>query len=683
MSELPEQWYVVKVGEIATLQSGFASGDHNRTGSGVPHLRPMNVTRDGRISLADVRYVTESHELRLERGDVLFNNTNSPELVGKTAYVDLDDDLAFSNHMTRIRVADGVLPQFVAHQLHHIWRSGAFRLMCKNHVSQASISTKTLASEVNLCLPPLAEQKRIVAKIEELTARSRRAKAELDAIPALLDQLRQSILAAAFRGDLTADWRAGHPNVEPASALLERVRAERLERGRGQPKADTVDLGKEESGYKIPLGWSRSSLGDICDIGTGATPKRGEPRYWEQGSIPWITSSAVNEQLVVTPSEYVTQTALDETNLTIYPPGTLLMAMYGEGQTRGRCAELAISATTNQALAALETSLLPNVLRDLVKMSLWAFYDEIRKGASGGVQPNLNLGIIKRIHIPIPPLEEQTVIVERCRAALSRISQVRAESSDSRAQLETLEQSILAKAFRGELVPQDPNDEPASVLLERIRAARSVPTSKPPKTRRPRAAQPVADASAEAPTAAAGPASAPAKPSRPASLDAEALASAIRDAIAQTLWQGPLEKDVAIRKVAEQLREAGLVEFRRLRSGGPLHAQIDAALEAGVAAGELERPRFGYLRLCKPDATQYTIEDWRAVLLASLGAEATEREAAIRDAAGWARDNLGLAFVRLRSDGHIVEGLRSAINSAIRRGEVVRVDAKHIARATQ
>src|SRR5690606_14916157 len=105
---------------------------------------------------------------------------------------------------------------------------GAIKLNASGTTRQR-ISRKNLG-DLELPLPPLNEQRRIVDKIEALTARSRRAKEALDAVPALLDKLRQSILAAAFRGDLTKEWRAAHPDVEPASVLLERIRKERRAR---------------------------------------------------------------------------------------------------------------------------------------------------------------------------------------------------------------------------------------------------------------------------------------------------------------------------------------------------------------------------------------------------------------------------------------------------------------------
>src|SRR5690606_38708178 len=114
--------------------------------------------------------------------------------------------------------------------------------------------------------------------------------------------------------------------------------------------------------------------------------------------------------------------------------------------------------------------------------------EHVRSVAFGGVQPNLNLSIVRDILVPIPPLAEQEVLVPRVRAALAAIERRREQVDEASNQLAMLDQSILAKAFRGDLVPQDPTDEPASVLLDRIRAARqSSASAKPTRTRKPKA----------------------------------------------------------------------------------------------------------------------------------------------------------------------------------------------------
>jgi type I restriction enzyme, S subunit len=222
----------------------------------------------------------------------------------------------------------------------------------------------------------------------------------------------------------------------------------------------------------IPDSWMWSSTEELSEVATGATPKRGESKYYENGSFAWVTSGALNDLFIDKADEYITEIALKETNAKIFPVHTLLIAMYGEGQTRGRVSELLIESATNQACAALIFKGIALEIQPIIKLFFQKYYEEIRRFASGGVQPNLNLSMVKSIAIPIPPIEEQLEllrIVNMCMSTLQKLDRENIEATDS---LDFLDRSILAKAFRGELVPQDPNDEPAAVLLERIRTER-------------------------------------------------------------------------------------------------------------------------------------------------------------------------------------------------------------------
>ena len=227
---------------------------------------------------------------------------------------------------------------------------------------------------------------------------------------------------------------------------------------------------------ELPKGWVGTSVGELATVGTGATPKRGLDRYWNEGDIAWVTSGAVNGGRVSHASEYVTSKALEETNLKLYPPGTLLVAMYGEGKTRGKCAELEITACTNQALAAIQLPDNYPQLRSMLKAFLQRNYDETRLVASGGVQPNLNLNMVRAIRVPLPPLNEQKRIVAKIDALTEKSGEARQALDEVPALLDKLRQSILAAAFRGDLTKkwreQNPKVEPASVLLDRIRKER-------------------------------------------------------------------------------------------------------------------------------------------------------------------------------------------------------------------
>jgi type I restriction enzyme S subunit len=204
-SEVPTGWEETTLDELgAEVRSGFASGKHNQEGRGIPHLRPMNVSRSGEIDLADVKYVEPSDDRRLSPGDVLFNNTNSPALVGKTAHFTRAGEYAFSNHMTRVRPPAKLDSRFLAHQLHYLWMSGYFQRICRNHVNQASVASRTLARDVGVLVAPLEEQQRTVEAIEEHFSRLDAAVESLQHAKRNLAGLRVAVLKAAVEGLPTA-----------------------------------------------------------------------------------------------------------------------------------------------------------------------------------------------------------------------------------------------------------------------------------------------------------------------------------------------------------------------------------------------------------------------------------------------------------------------------------------------
>lgn len=197
--------------------------------------------------------------------------------------------------------------------------------------------------------------------------------------------------------------------------------------------------------------WEMVKLGNIADVNTGSTPKRGNKDYWENGNIPWITSGETNNPYITKATEFITTKAIAETNCKIIAKGSLVIAMYGEGKTRGKCAELSIDATTNQALASI-TFTDSRMYKNFAKWFFEKNYEDMRMLSSGGVQPNLNLGIIKNMILPLPPLAEQQRIVKEIESRLSQATATETYIENALQQAEALRQSILKKAFSGELV---------------------------------------------------------------------------------------------------------------------------------------------------------------------------------------------------------------------------------------
>lgn len=384
--------------------------------------------------------------------------------------------------------AKGIDSRYLALQL--TANSRAILNTCaKDGTTVASIEGGALAS-FPLVIAPHTEQTRIVEKLEELLGDLDAGVAELKAAQKKLTQYRQSLLKAAVEGALTADWRAQNPLRETGADLLARILQERRARWEAQQLARFEAQGKTppknwQARYPepvapdttelpaLPRGWVWTTIDQLADVGTGVTPLKSNRRYYDAGSTAWITSGALNESFVDSASQFVTDLALAECRLTLYPAGTLLVAMYGEGQTRGKCSELRIEATINQAIAAIVMQGVSEPCRPFVKSFLLKSYKEMRKQASGGVQPNLNLQIIKSLALPLPSLSEQMQIATVLSTELAHAESQSGNIDWALKQSAAQRQNLLKAAFSGQLVPQNPTDEPASTLLARIRAERA------------------------------------------------------------------------------------------------------------------------------------------------------------------------------------------------------------------
>lgn len=190
--------------------------------------------------------------------------------------------------------------------------------------------------------------------------------------------------------------------------------------------------------------WPTVALGEIASIGTGSTPLRTRSDYWVNGAVPWVTSGQLNDDFVAVPAAHVTDLAVAESRLKLWPRHTLLVAMYGEGRTRGKCSELLIEATTNQACAAISLKADAPVRREFLKLLLQSRYESHRKMASGGVQPNLNLGIVRGWRIPVPSLNEQDEIAQEMAASSSVLAEVQQTVKASIARAAVLRRRVVS-----------------------------------------------------------------------------------------------------------------------------------------------------------------------------------------------------------------------------------------------
>jgi type I restriction enzyme, S subunit len=429
LDAIPPGWVAGVVGDfIDDVRPGFPSGAHNKLGEGIAHLRPMNVSRTGTIDLSVVKYVPAENGQRVQPGDVLFNNTNSPELVGKTAAIPDGVAAAYSNHMTRLRPPAGIDPKFVAMQLHHLWMTGYFLHRCVNYVNQASISSKALTETVPLVIPPTAEQRRIVAEIETQFTRLEAAVAALERARIKLNRYRAAALASAVDGPWpsarlgeVSEVQGGiqkQPKRVPAANAYPFLRVANVLRGR-------LNLGEIHSVELFPgeLEKLRLQEGDLLVVeGNGSPAEIGRMAIWD-GSIP----NCVHQNHII-------RVRLDRQ---LHPK---FVEAYWNSPFGQRAVQTVASSTSG-----------------LYTLS-------VRK--------------IAALTVPVPPLDEQDRIVHEVDRQMSVADEVKAALIANLKRAERMRQSILRKAFTGQLVAQDPNDQPESALLQELQSHRSVTSNR-------------------------------------------------------------------------------------------------------------------------------------------------------------------------------------------------------------
>ncbi|MBL3527969.1 MAG: restriction endonuclease subunit S [gamma proteobacterium endosymbiont of Lamellibrachia anaximandri] len=554
LESLPQSWACDLVGRVCdVVQSGFACGKHSDNDIGITHLRPMNVSRDGTIDLAIKKFVPASHDdRRLNKGDVLFNNTNSPELIGKTAYVTKEaDGLAFSNHMTRVDFNRLIDAKYGAYQLHYLWMARYYMHKCVKHVNQASISSRDFSKSIPFVVPPTNEQHRIVAKIEELFSELDKG---IDSLKTAREQLkvyRQALLKHAFEGKLTEQWRAeqgcssaargqeseaakdnadtaqGGASVaggqEPgatkletaddvqgstnaagagsagAAKLLERIKQEREARYQQQleewkaavkqweadgkeakkpskpQKHKTVDgISSEEYSRLpgVPKEWGYIRFGEVIDtIDAGKSFKcdEREPLDSEVGvakvsAVTWGEYDQSESKTCLDPEKVVSEYFIREGDFIMSRANTIELV---GAAVIVRHVSKSVMLSDKTLRISMDNSLKPFALHYLRSRT---GRKEIMSRSTGNQESMRNIGQdrIRSICLPICSEIEIGKIIDLLDEKLSVVDEQIQNIDASLSKSETLRQSILKKAFSGQLVPQDPDDEPATILLERI-----------------------------------------------------------------------------------------------------------------------------------------------------------------------------------------------------------------------
>lgn len=490
----PPGWQWSSLGEVARLESGHTpSREHPEYwDGGIPWIGIKDArTHHGGVISDTFQTVTQagidnSAARVLPAGTVCLSRTASVGYV-----VVMGREMSTSQDFVNWVCGPNIEPRFLQ-QLFIAENESLFRF------GKGSTHTTIYFPEVkafHVCLPPVNEQRRIVTKLEVLQARSRRAREALDAVPPLLEKLRQSILAAAFRGDLTKDWRTKHKNVAPASGLLKRIRVERkkkwedaeLAKIKAKGKLPTDDNWKAK--YKepapvdtselpeLPEGWCWAGLSEIASLQLG---QRRAPEYEHETQYPYLRAANITWRGLDL-SDVKTMGVAAPESVSLEPGDVVLSEASGSPTEVGKPAlwNGEIPGCCFQATVLRVRSLTASVL------GRWLYLAFLRNASLGDFAAMApGIGILhltaERMRawpVPLAPLDEQSVVADRVELALRRAYATEDLMSSLAKAHVAVDQSVLAKAFRGELIPQDPGDEPAETMLAQAEGANGAATS--------------------------------------------------------------------------------------------------------------------------------------------------------------------------------------------------------------
>ena len=482
-SDLPEGWFQTAVDQLlASLESGSRPrGGVRGISEGKPSIGGEHLNDEGGFRFDNIKYVPEPFYRgmlrgRIQVGDVLVVKDGAT--TGKVSLVRPEfpyPEAVVNEHVFVCRPAAGVVPAFLFWYLFS--KEGQVRILENFQGSAQGGINQSFAPGTSVPVAPSTEQKRIVAKVEELLGRVNAARGRLAKAPAILKRFRQSVLAAACSGRLTEDWRRNHLD-ENAEHLLASV----------QSKA----MRKCEVDYEIPESWAAAPCGSLCRCDRALTYgviKLGPPH---ESGVPTLRSSDVRSLCIdessikrISPeiAAQYNRTFLEGGEIVVTVRGTLggvaLVPPHMKGYNVSReVAVIPVHPTLNAAFFASAIA--------SIRSQNWL--TDVEKGVA---YTGINIEDLKRLPLPVPPLAEQREIVRLVEKLFALADAIERRVSAATARAERLTQAILAKAFRGELVPTEAEIaraegrayESAAELLVRIRSSTEGPSTSPRTTR--------------------------------------------------------------------------------------------------------------------------------------------------------------------------------------------------------
>ena len=472
MSDLPINWLNVELSDVAQIIRGVTYKREQSTDSpsegALPVLRATNIT-GAALTLDELVYVPSeniSNEQILRPGDVVIaSSSGSKEIVGKAgAFVGGSFVGSFGAFCTGLRPSAFLSPAYFGYYFQtRTYRKSVSELSAGSNIN--NLKTGDLASQ-NFPLPPAPEQTRIVAKLEELLSDLDAGVAELKAAQKKLAQYRQSLLKAAVEGALTAAWRTQHQPTETGAQLLQRILQERRARWEARQLAKFAEQGKTppkdwQKKYPEPVQPDTSGLPELPQGWVWATAEM----LFSWGSGDFLPASA---QIDGDYPVYGGNGINGRHNAANVGHATIVIGRVGAHCGNVFRTESAAWVTDNAIYATAKNEFITWAHSELTMQAA-----NLGSGSKGGAQPFISQKILNDTFIALPPIREQERILEEYVVALNSNEEMAASIAISLQQSTAQRQNILRAAFSGQLVPQDPHDEPASALLERIRVERA------------------------------------------------------------------------------------------------------------------------------------------------------------------------------------------------------------------
>lgn len=385
--KLPDGWKWVKLGDCATFINGRAYSQHELLEQGIPVLRIQNLNGGSHWYYSDLELPADKY---CQAGDLLFawSTTFGPYIWNGTKVI-------FHYHIWKVLTKDLLDKEFA----YYLFSKITDELKATSHGTSMLHITKSGVESWLVPIPSIKEQKRIAAILNEQIEAVEKARNATEAQLEAAKELPTAYLRAVFNS----------------------------------PEAQK---------------WERKKLGEISEISTGTTPSTERKDYY-QGNIPFIKTAQVVNNRITKSEIYISQQALEDYSLKLYPQGTVIMAMYGQGKTRGQVAILDISATTTQNAAAI----IPGKNLDSEYLWIWlrGQYLKLRQMGYQGDLSHLSLKYVKDLEMPVPDISKQKIIVKKI---FDQMEGIEILEKSLKSQLEAINQlpsAILRKAFNGQL----------------------------------------------------------------------------------------------------------------------------------------------------------------------------------------------------------------------------------------